>query len=92
MQTEASVSYTHLDVYKRQDRYPELIGLYISDIPKVLPNMLIVGISRNGKVIIPHGNTQIGEDDWLYVMGEKGPILDLNAQVHEKGKYTDRCV
>lgn len=71
------------------DRYPELIGLYISDIPKVLPNMLIVGISRNGKVIIPHGSTQIGEDDWLYVMGEKGPILDLNAKVHERGKYTD---
>ena len=29
------------------------------------------------------------EDDCLYVMGEKGPILDLNAKVHERGKYTD---
>ena len=51
--------------------------------------MLIVGISRNGKVIIPHGDASIMEDDCLYVMGEKGPILDLNAKVHERGKYTD---
>lgn len=71
------------------DRYPELIGLHINDVPAILPNMLIVGISRNGKVIIPHGDTNIQEDDCLYVMGEKGPVLDLNTKVHERGKYTD---
>ena len=71
------------------DKYPELIGLHINDVHAILPNMLIVGISRNGKVIIPHGDASIMEDDCLYVMGEKGPILDLNAKVHERGKYTD---
>ena len=51
-------------------RYKDLIGLSISEFPKVLPNMLVVGISRNGKVIIPHADDIIMEDDFLYVVGE----------------------
>lgn len=71
------------------EKYEELIGLAMTDIPNVLPNMLIVAISRNGKVIIPHGPTVIQEDDVLYVIGEKEPIFKLNKRVHERGKYTD---
>lgn len=41
------------------------------------------------KVIIPHGDTTIQPDDGLYVIGERAPIMALNAQVHERGKYTD---
>ncbi len=70
-------------------RYKELIGLPIPDFPKVLPNMLVVGISRNGKVIIPHGEDVIMADDFLYVVGEKEQIQALNSKVHERGKYTD---
>lgn len=70
-------------------RYKELIGLPIPEFSKVLPNMLVVGISRNGKVIIPHGQDVIQDDDFLYVVGEKGPIQKLNNKVHERGKYTD---
>ena len=70
-------------------RYKELIGLPIPDFPKVLPNMLVVGISRNGKVIIPHGEDIIMADDFLYVVGEKEQIQALNSKVHERGKYTD---
>ncbi len=70
-------------------RFKSLIGVEIPDIPNILPNMLIVAISRNGKVIIPHGDTTIQAGDALYVIGEKGPILALNERVHEKGKYND---
>ena len=70
-------------------RYKELIGLPIPDFPKILPNMLVVGISRNGKVIIPHGEDVIMADDFLYVVGEKEQIQALNSKVHERGKYTD---
>ena len=70
-------------------RYKDLIGLSISEFPKVLSNMLVVGISRNGKVIIPHGDDIIMEDDFLYVVGEKERIQALNDKVHERGKYTD---
>lgn len=83
--SSGKVSLVEFDVYK----YKKLIGLFIKDIPKVLPNMLVVAISRYGKVIIPHGDDVIEPEDSLYVIGEKAPILALNAKVHERGKYTD---
>ncbi len=45
------------------------------DIPNILPNMLVAAISKNGKVIIPHGDETIDRNDFVYVIGEKGPIL-----------------
>ena len=70
-------------------RMPKLIGKSMKDITKILPDMLVVAISRNGKVIIPHGKEVIEPEDFVYVIGEKGPILALNSKVHERGKYTD---
>lgn len=71
------------------EKTPQLIGLPMRQVGTVLENMLIVAISRNGKVIIPHGDTTIQPDDGLYVIGERAPIMELSANVHEKGKYTD---
>lgn len=71
------------------DKFKNLIGLNIDQVQEVLPNMLIVAISRNGKVIIPHGSTSIMKNDAIYIIGEKGPILELNEKVHERGKYND---
>lgn len=51
--------------------------------------MLIAAISRNGKIIIPHGDDEIRERDILYAVGEKEQILSLTKKVHEKGKYTN---
>lgn len=70
-------------------KYKKLIGLSMIDVSKVLPNMLVVAISRNGKIIIPHGKTVIDDHDTLYLIGEKSEIVDLHKKVHEKGKYTN---
>lgn len=70
-------------------RKKELIGLKMPEVRRLMPDMLIAAISRNGKVIIPHGNDEIREDDALYVVGEKNEIMELNKKVHVKGKYTD---
>lgn len=70
-------------------KYPKLVGLSIPDVRSVLPDMLVVAISRNGKVIIPHGGDQICQNDYLYLIGEKEKIINLNKRVHEKGKYTN---
>ena len=61
----------------------------MADIPRILPNMLVVAISRKGKIIIPHGDTTIYKDDAVYVIGEREPIIKLNHSVHERGKYTN---
>ncbi len=71
------------------DRYKQLIDLPITEFSTVLPGMLVVGISRSGKVIIPHGGDVIRRDDFIYVVGEKEAIQRLNKKVHERGKYTD---
>lgn len=68
---------------------PKLKGLSLHEINDILPGMLVVALSRNGKVIIPHGDDVIMEHDFLYVIGEKEPITKLNSQVHEIGTYTN---
>lgn len=62
------------------DRYPKLIGKSMAEVTKILPEMLVVAISRKGKVIIPHGKEVVEPEDFVYVIGEKGPILALNAK------------
>jgi trk system potassium uptake protein len=61
----------------------------MNSLGKVIPNMLVAAISRNGKIIIPHSNTIINDNDGLYVIGEKEPIMKLSSKVHERGKYTN---
>ena len=73
----------------KANKLRSLANLPISEFGSVLPGMLAVGISRNGKVIIPHGSDTIKEDDVLYVVGEREPIQSLSRKVHERGKYTD---
>lgn len=68
---------------------PKLKGLSLQDVNTILPGMLVVALSRNGKVIIPHGGDVIAENDFLYVIGEKDPIIKLNNEVHEIGTYTN---
>ena len=56
-------------------KLPKLIDLPLTEFGSILPGMLAVAISRNGKVIVPHGNTVIHPDDSIYVIGEKGPMI-----------------
>lgn len=72
-------------------RIPRLIDLQLTDFSSVLPNMVVVAISSEfGKIVIPHGDTVIKEDDVLYVIGEPDPITKLHDTVVDRGsKYTD---
>ena len=70
-------------------KYRSLIGLTMIEVAKVLPNMLVAAISRNGKIIIPHGDTKIEENDYVYLVGERNEITAIHSQVYERGKYTN---
>ena len=70
-------------------RYPELIGKTMVEIHEILSGMIVAAISRNGKIIIPTGQTTVQDGDSLYVMGKRDPIIELNSNVHESGKYTN---
>ncbi len=83
--TSGKVSMVQFNV-KRMSR---LINLTMRQVPNLLPNMLIVAISRNGKIIIPHGDTIVEDHDTLYLIGEKNEITELHNRVYERGKYTN---
>jgi trk system potassium uptake protein TrkA len=83
--TSGKIAIIEMAAYKM----PSLIGVQMVNMNRHLKNMLVIGISRNGKVIIPHGDAVIQEEDFLYVVGEKTPIMELDSKVHLKGKYTD---
>lgn len=71
------------------DKLPVLIDKPIYSVSKILGNMLVAAISRNGKVIIPKGDTVLLAGDRLYVLGLDEPIHKLSDIVHDKNQYTD---
>ena len=75
-------------VWRQKDE--KLAGLSMIEVRKIFPNMLIVAISRNGKIIIPHGQTTIEDCDTLYLIGERSEIHNLHKKKYtRRGKYTN---
>ena len=73
----------------KADRLKDIIGLKLPEVRRVMPDVLVAAISRNGKIIIPHGEDEIMSQDSLYMVGERKRILELNKKVHVRGRYTD---
>jgi len=71
------------------DSLPIVINKKISEISKMLDNMLVVAISRNGKIIVPKGDTEVRGEDFLYVLGTDEKVLKLKNIVHAKAQHTD---
>ncbi|MFA5636370.1 MAG: Trk system potassium transporter TrkA [Anaerovoracaceae bacterium] len=71
------------------DSLPIVINKKICEVGKMLDGLLVVAISRNGKIIVPKGDTEVLEDDFLYVLGRDDKILKLKDIVHEKEQHTD---
>ena len=46
----------------------------MSRMKTIIPNMLLVAISRYGKIIVPHEGTIVQPDDGLYLMGNTNPL------------------
>lgn len=70
-------------------RYPSLIGNNLITFREILPEFIVVAISRGGKVIVPHGNDVIEPSDLLYLMGSKQDVFRLAKTVHAKLRTAD---
>lgn len=68
---------------------PQLIGKNLAEFRTVMPNTLIVGISRKGKFIIPHGQDTIEAEDLLYLAGERHEIVELGEKYQAHVKRSD---
>ncbi|MFA9397109.1 MAG: Trk system potassium transporter TrkA [Clostridiaceae bacterium] len=58
------------------DNMPEFIGKKVYEL-KEMEDLLIVAISRNGELIVPHGGNVIEKNDIVYIMGKKNKISNL---------------
>ena len=47
---------------------------------KGFDGLLVVAVSRDGEIIIPHGGTTLEEDDVIYIIGESNSINNLTAK------------
>ena len=70
-------------------KLPDVIGIRLMDFRAQMPNFLVVGISRSGKIIIPHGSDVIEEDDVIYLLGRKEEVFKLNKKVHSRFHHAD---
>jgi len=52
---------------------PDFVDKKISELDTT-NNLLIVAISRNGDIIVPHGGTVLRENDYIYVIGQRENI------------------
>lgn len=65
-----------------------LVGDKVLNASKYLGNMLIVSISRRGKIIIPKSHVEIQSEDMLYLLGKKKDIPKIAAKVHKRDPET----
>ena len=70
-------------------RMPEVTGKNLIEFRSLQPDFLVIGIARNGKLIIPHGYDVIEEKDLLYLIGEKEAVFRLSKKVHSKFHHAD---
>ena len=71
------------------EKLPNVIGDSLIEFRSKMPEFIIIGISRNGKIIIPHGSDKIQEDDVLYLIGEKDEIFKLSKRVHSRFRHAN---
>ena len=70
-------------------RIPDFVDNNMIHIRNLYPNLIVIAISKKGKILIPHGDDVIEKDDFVYIAGDKDDIAILNKRVHERGKYTN---
>ena len=71
------------------DKLPEVINRPIVDIKQLIGDILVVAISRNGRIIIPHGEHIVLKGDILYITGVQKIIDHVRKRVHVRGRFTD---
>ncbi len=66
---------------------PQLIDKSLVDFRQIHPDMIVIGISRRGKIIIPHGYDIFESGDILYIAGEQNMMIDVASKLFSKHKY-----
>lgn len=77
--------------FKLRHQIDEL-GMPLRNIKTLPKDVLIVGIMRNGEMIIPNGNTTLEYMDNVFFLGAKDGIAEIEAYLHESSAPPKRVV
>ena len=61
-------------------KLPDIVGKSLTEFRAVMPGFIVIGISRSGRVLIPHGSDRIESGDIIYLIGEKDDVFKLAAK------------
>ncbi|MDO4481409.1 MAG: Trk system potassium transporter TrkA [Bacillota bacterium] len=70
----------------KSDSIPGISGQKVLNAAAYIENLLIVSISRKGKIIIPKSHITVESGDTLYLLGKKQDIAALSAKIHIKNE------
>ncbi|MDD5823572.1 MAG: Trk system potassium transporter TrkA [Firmicutes bacterium] len=73
------------------DKEPQIIGEDMKAFRMRHPEMLIVGISRHGKLLIPHGNDVIQSGDTLFLLGASDLMVEFTGKLFLKHKKVQKA-
>ena len=73
----------------RAETIKGMVGDRVLNASNYLENMLIVSISRKGKLIIPKSHVTIEENDVLYLLGKKTDIAKISPFIDTKVEGTN---
>lgn len=73
----------------RAETIKGMVGDRVLNASNYLENMLIVSISRKGKLIIPKSHVTIEENDILYLLGKKTDIAKISPFIDTKVEGTN---
>ncbi|MBQ1406827.1 MAG: Trk system potassium transporter TrkA [Eubacterium sp.] len=61
-----------------------VIGLSLSGLRELMPNLRLIGLVRNGTFIIPKGKEVIEADDTLYLIGSRADTSQTASRINKK--------
>lgn len=70
-------------------KMPKLIGMNARQIRDAMPGMMVVAVSRYGKVLMPGQDWVLEKTDIPYVIGEREAMMALNKKTKERGRWTN---
>ncbi len=69
---------------------PEICEKQIPEVRQIYPDFLVVALSRNGNVMIPHGGDYVEKGDLVYMLGENNLIRPLIERVRKDRRQTGK--
>ncbi len=67
---------------------PALIDKKVRETADIIKGLLITAVSRDGKILVPTGNTDLREGDMIYLLGLDETVNRINTKIKSNDSHT----